>query len=252
MLEKTNAASGGGLIEKAAQRQNTGQKVLKMVKNERMGGSMPVWERAATPRQSVEERLTSAKTGQDASFREALAYNESAAASPHRAQAQEFGFGDLVDMVNPLHHIPVVGHIYRGVTGDEIKPIGNIIGGAVFGGPAGAAGGLVNAVVEKETGRDVAGNAISMLTTGRGPDLAAHSPLADTPEGRLNRATTRTSLDELPGNLLAFSDLGGQSSKNFPAGHSGRPAYPVINESALPPREPITEVSLSFKRRLNN
>src|SRR5215470_6180450 len=30
-----------------------------------------------------------------------------------------FGFGDLVDIVNPLQHIPVVATIYRNMTGDR-------------------------------------------------------------------------------------------------------------------------------------
>ena len=57
-----------------------------------------------------------------------------------------FGFLDLIDVVNPLHHIPVVGHIYRKLSGDSINPAMRIGGGALFGGPLGAAfaaGGLV-------------------------------------------------------------------------------------------------------------
>lgn len=66
-----------------------------------------------------------------------------------------FGFLDLVDMVNPLQHIPLVNMIYRGLTGDEIKPISQIIGGAAFGGPLGAAGGIASAIVKNETGKDL-------------------------------------------------------------------------------------------------
>ena len=49
------------------------------------------------------------------------------------------GFADLLDMVNPLQHIPVIGSIYRQISGDEIRPIIKIAGGALFGGPLGAA-----------------------------------------------------------------------------------------------------------------
>lgn len=73
----------------------------------------------------------------------------------------DFSFFDLLDMINPLQHIPVVGTIYRAISGDTIKPISNIIGGALFGGPAGAAIGIVNAVVEHETGDDLLGNVSS-------------------------------------------------------------------------------------------
>ena len=40
-----------------------------------------------------------------------------------------FDFWDLVDMVNPLQHIPVVGDIYRAVTGDEMGSMPRIVGG---------------------------------------------------------------------------------------------------------------------------
>jgi hypothetical protein len=64
-------------------------------------------------------------------------------ASASRAPAFEpFGedgltFSDIVDALNPLHHIPFVGSIYRNITGDEIDPAMRVAGGALFGGPIG-------------------------------------------------------------------------------------------------------------------
>jgi len=34
----------------------------------------------------------------------------------------QISFDDLVDTLNPLQHIPVVGEAYRGMTGDGISP----------------------------------------------------------------------------------------------------------------------------------
>lgn len=47
-------------------------------------------------------------------------------------------FGDLIDVVNPLQHIPLLSNIYRKLTGDSIDPAIRIAGGALFGGPVGA------------------------------------------------------------------------------------------------------------------
>jgi hypothetical protein len=47
-------------------------------------------------------------------------------------------FADIVDIVNPLQHIPIVGTFYRKLTGDTIDPAIRIAGGALFGGPLGA------------------------------------------------------------------------------------------------------------------
>ena len=81
-----------------------------------------------------------------------------------------FSFGDIVDMVNPLQHIPVIGNIYREITGDEMRSSSRIFGGAVFGGGVGAAGGFADAISENETGKDISEHAMSALT---GKDKAA-------------------------------------------------------------------------------
>lgn len=49
-----------------------------------------------------------------------------------------FTFGDFLDIINPLQHIPVVGTIYRAITGDTMEAGSEIAGGALFGGPIGA------------------------------------------------------------------------------------------------------------------
>lgn len=54
------------------------------------------------------------------------------------ADNSRLGFKDILDIVNPLHHIPVIGHFYRKITGDTIHPAIKIAGGTLFGGPIGA------------------------------------------------------------------------------------------------------------------
>ena len=44
-------------------------------------------------------------------------------------------FSDLIDMINPLHHIPVINSIYRRISGDQIDAIPRIAGGSFFFGP---------------------------------------------------------------------------------------------------------------------
>lgn len=50
---------------------------------------------------------------------------------------------DAVDAINPLQQLPVVGEIYRGVTGSTISGVARVAGGFLFGG---IAGGLVAAL----------------------------------------------------------------------------------------------------------
>lgn len=109
----------------------------------------------------IEDNLSKAADGvSETSFDAAMAYAQTQSAEP---ETDDFGFDDIVDMINPLHHIPLVGMIYREATGDEIDPVAQIIGSAAYGGFAGAASGIVNAIVQEETGRDVGGNLVAMM-----------------------------------------------------------------------------------------
>ena len=78
--------------------------------------------------------------------------------------AGEFSFTDFLDIINPLQHIPVVSSIYRELTNDQIAAAPRLLGGALFGGPAGIITALGNILVEAETGRDIGGNVIAALT----------------------------------------------------------------------------------------
>lgn len=75
----------------------------------------------------------------------------------------EYTFADVLDVINPLQHLPVIGTLYRKMTGDTIKPMSGIIGGALFGGPIGAVAGTVNAIVKSTTGKDIAENALAFV-----------------------------------------------------------------------------------------
>jgi hypothetical protein len=58
-------------------------------------------------------------------------------------------FQELLQGLNPLHHIPVVGTIYRAVTGEQIQPVFRVLGGALFGGAIGALTGAAMAAIEE-------------------------------------------------------------------------------------------------------
>lgn len=86
-----------------------------------------------------------------------------AAASFKFWEKEDFSFGDIVDIINPLQHIPIVATLYRNWTGDKIGPAPRVIGGALWGKVAGLVGGLVNAVVEWWTGKDIGDHVYAML-----------------------------------------------------------------------------------------
>jgi hypothetical protein len=228
-------------------------KVLRMKKNDRMGGYVPQWSRAVTAKEQVTSRLALAEKTGAANGRvsgSALSYSSTRAKT---ATQENFSFADIIDMVNPLHHIPVAGSIYRSITGDDIKPISKIIGGGIYGGGAGAASGLVNVIIEEETGRDITGN-IASLAFNNSREPGTRTP--DHPEARLEEAARRLSKygengAELPGTTIAFADLGrSEYGHRYEIAAEGRTAgWQHVSERAeykyLPPREEITEISFS-------
>ena len=80
-----------------------------------------------------------------------------------------FGFWDLLDIVNPLQHIPLVNIAYREITGDRIDAPARILGGALYGGPIGLLSGAVQAILEESTGRDAGEHVMAALFGEDGP-----------------------------------------------------------------------------------
>ena len=75
-----------------------------------------------------------------------------------------FSFWDLLDIVNPLQHLPVVSTLYRDLTGDQIGAGPRLLGGGLFGGPSGIATSAVNVAFEADTGKDIGGHMMALLT----------------------------------------------------------------------------------------
>ena len=92
-----------------------------------------------------------------------------------------FSFGALLDIVNPLQHIPVVGTVYRAITGDTIGPAARIAGGTLFGGAIGLVASSLDTLIKEQTGRDVGQHMLAM----RGDEDAPPDPT--TPTGRPER-----------------------------------------------------------------
>lgn len=92
-----------------------------------------------------------------------------------------FSFGALLDIVNPLQHIPIVGTVYRAMTGDSIGPASRIAGGTLFGGVIGLIASSIDSLVEEETGRDFGQHILAMKSD------ADKSTDPTTPTGRPER-----------------------------------------------------------------
>jgi hypothetical protein len=70
-------------------------------------------------------------------------------------QNSEMGFGDFIDIINPLQHIPIVETIYRNKTGATIGLASRVLGGALWSRIGGFVVSIVNGVVDWFAGKDI-------------------------------------------------------------------------------------------------
>ena len=83
--------------------------------------------------------------------------------TPDTQKTHALSFGDILDTINPLQHIPVVSSVYRGMTGDSISQSARLVGDGIYGGVVGAASAVVNIISENITGKDIAANMIDSV-----------------------------------------------------------------------------------------
>ena len=93
----------------------------------------------------------------------------------------DFDFEDILDILNPLHHIPVVSKVYKEQTDDEIsdnsKAVGDVFYGVLTGGVLGVLGAIGNAVLRQETGKDVSGHLLAFTDDDDElTDIVSHRP----------------------------------------------------------------------------
>ena len=111
-----------------------------------------------------------------------------------------FTFADLIDVINPLQHIPFVSTIYREITGDEISKGARMIGGTILGGAIGFAAAAVNSAVEAASGMDIGENVMAMFGAGKSAeDKPIETALADGVQAaKKDTSPTSSSYDNPP------------------------------------------------------
>lgn len=81
-------------------------------------------------------------------------------------------FGDLLDTLNPLQHLPVISTLYRKFTGDDIGYAAQLTGDGLFGGLMGGviggvftgmASAFANIWTRETTGKDIGENVLALF-----------------------------------------------------------------------------------------
>jgi hypothetical protein len=99
-----------------------------------------------------------------------------------KARDEGFTFGDFLDIINPLQHIPVISTLYRHLTGDEIGVPEKVAGDGLYGGVIGLACSLGDALFQEITGKNI-GDTVYTFVTGEDDNgtAIATGPVSVTP-----------------------------------------------------------------------
>ncbi|MDB5407589.1 MAG: hypothetical protein JWL84_2501 [Rhodospirillales bacterium] len=123
----------------------------------------------------------------------------------HLWKDKSFGFHDLLDIINPLQHIPIIATVYRYLTGDTIGNVARVAGDALYGGPIGMAAGVVSAGVQIETGKDIGDHVVALLT---GDDVpAGPAPIVTAAASPTDRPVTTAAVTTTPAAAAPFARL---------------------------------------------
>ena len=155
----------------------------------RMAGSVPVWKSTAGDADNL------SSTNAEISLTES--------ANPN-IKPPSMSFGELLDVINPLQHLPLIGGVYRSMTGDEISPVAQIAGGTLYGGPIGGFISIIAAAMEEHTGKDMAN---AMVSEFKNHDIAYTIEEDDRMAGKKNTSTQPDSDDELTDHPITMASI---------------------------------------------
>jgi hypothetical protein len=176
-----------------------------------------------------------------------------------------FGFKDLLDIVNPLQHLPVIGSIYRYLTGDEPSGGARIVGDTIYGGPIGFGVGVVSTLLTDSQGHDLGEKALAAVF-GPGPSSAKTTEVAKAstqaapsaspaalplPQSAAAMATRPPATTPLPADPTRLAAQLYRSPPPLPAAQPASPEQKFLAQTARFQRQ-LTTTETTDGRVLNN
>ena len=108
-------------------------------------------------------------------------------------------FGDFLDIINPLQHLPVISSIYRAITGDEIGGGARAIGGMLYGGPIGMIASGITALFDEASGGDVITHVAGLVRDIVGDDADTAANAAENPDDVRSAAQKASAVEPAAG-----------------------------------------------------
>ncbi|MBV8978943.1 MAG: hypothetical protein JO261_07010 [Alphaproteobacteria bacterium] len=133
------------------------------------------------------------------------------AVQPAAPKKHSFSFGDFLDIVNPLQHLPVVGTLYRALTGDKIDTPEKLVGDTLYGGPLGALSALADIGYQQLSGKSFGDTVLDWFSSDRSAPPApateakVPTPAASADVAARSKALARNGSDEITAQRALFA-----------------------------------------------
>jgi hypothetical protein len=95
-------------------------------------------------------------------------------------EQHESFFHHLLDVVNPLQHLPIIGTIYRAITGEKLDAVEKIAGDTLYGGLWGAVSSIADVAFEGLTGKSFEDTALALFKSDDKTRVASTKVVAPT------------------------------------------------------------------------
>jgi hypothetical protein len=130
----------------------------------------------------------------------------SASASADKpAEQHESFFHHLLDVVNPLQHLPIIGTIYRAITGERLDAVEKIAGDTLYGGLWGAVSSIADVAFEGLTGKSFEDTALALFKSDDKTRVASAKVAA--PAIATDLSLPSSTLPALPSETVAAAGL---------------------------------------------
>jgi len=170
---------------------------------------------------------------------------DTSGAAPH-----ESFFHHLWDVINPLQHLPVIGTIYRAITGEHLDPVEKIAGDTLYGGLWGAVSSIADVAFESITGKSFEDTALALFKSDDKIKVASTMVAAPTinanvslPSADLPALPTTTMAANAPANIPGSMDVAALtnalSSKGVDSDTASRALYAYRRSMGLTAPLPV-------------
>jgi len=159
-------------------------------------------------------------------------------------------FDHILDVVNPLQHLPVIGTIYRAITGEHLDPVEKIAGDTLYGGLWGAVSSIADVAFESITGKSFEDTALALFKSDDKIKVASTKVAVPTinanvslPSADLPALPTTTAAANAPANIPGSMDVAALtnalSSKGVDSDTASRALYAYRRSMGLTAPLPV-------------